>query len=41
MSIPTINLALIANLYLSDKDVESVADELPRLRPKIRWDLRL
>ncbi|KAJ5356726.1 tryptophan synthase beta subunit-like PLP-dependent enzyme [Penicillium concentricum] len=30
-------------IYISgrgDKDVESVADELPRLRPQIGWDLR-
>ena len=40
MSIPTMHLALSTNLYSSDKDVESVADELPRLGPKIGWDLR-
>jgi tryptophan synthase len=28
------------DLYSSDKDVESVAEELPRLGPKIGWDLR-
>ena len=28
------------DLYSSDKDVESVADELPRLGPKIGWNLR-
>jgi hypothetical protein len=40
MSIPTMHLALSADLYPSDKDVESVAEELPRLGPKTGWDLR-
>lgn len=40
MSIPTIRFELSTNMYFSDKDVESVADALPTLGPKIGWDLR-
>jgi tryptophan synthase len=38
--ISTMQLALSADFYSSDKDVQSVADELPRLGPQIGWDLR-
>ncbi|CAG8903305.1 unnamed protein product [Penicillium egyptiacum] len=36
----TMYLVLSTDLYSSDKNVQSVADELPRLGPQIGWDLR-
>lgn len=37
---PTMYLVLSTDLYSSDKDVQSVTDELPRLGPQIARDLR-
>ena len=40
MSSPIMYLVLPTDFYASEKDVESVADKLPRLGSKVGWDLR-